>query len=180
MLGCLDLDWETLNPSNSKGLRRIFSLLFERITAMAWLPKASERPRDEILKLRGRRRTELLFQRQDFAEEVLRDLIAGLCCRSRTESNTVRWEHHARDRKRWGITHLTAPVLIMNANTRGHKKLMIHDRRFMDQRTIDVINEEYADWELVTSIYFLQSRTDWVYWNERKNPMVGKTIVFAF
>ena len=49
----------------------------------------------------------------------------------------------------------------------------------MDQRTIDVINEEYADWELVTSIYFLQSRTDWVLL-KRKNPMVGKTIVFAF
>ena len=56
----------------------------------------------------------------------------------------------------------------MNANTRGHKKLMIHDRRFMDQRTIDVINEEYADWELVTSIYFLQSRTDWVLLKRKK------------
>ena len=44
---------------------------------MAWLPKAPERPRDEILKLRGRRRTELLFQRQDFAEEVLKDLADG-------------------------------------------------------------------------------------------------------
>ena len=44
---------------------------------MAWLPKTPERPRDEILKLRGRRRTELLFQRHDFAEEVLKELEAG-------------------------------------------------------------------------------------------------------
>ena len=38
----------------------------------------------------------------------------------------------------------------------------------MDQRTIDVINEEYADWELVTSIYFLQSNTDWVLLKRKK------------
>ena len=56
----------------------------------------------------------------------------------------------------------------MNANTRGHTELMRHDRRFMDQRTIDVINEEYADWELVTSIYFLQSNTDWVLLKRKK------------
>ena len=56
----------------------------------------------------------------------------------------------------------------MNANTRGHAELMRHDRRFMDQRTIDVINEEYADWELVTSIYFLQSNTDWVLLKRKK------------
>ena len=38
----------------------------------------------------------------------------------------------------------------------------------MDQRTIDVINEEYADWELVTRIYFLQSHTDWVLLKRKK------------
>ena len=56
----------------------------------------------------------------------------------------------------------------MNANTRGHTELMRHDGRFMDQRTIDVINEEFGDWELFTSIHLVQNHTDWVLLKRKK------------
>ena len=32
----------------------------------------------------------------------------------------------------------------------------------MQQRTINVMNGDYAAWEIVTSIYIWQSRSDWV------------------
>ena len=38
----------------------------------------------------------------------------------------------------------------------------------MDQRTIDVINEEFGDWELVTSIHLVQNHTDWVLLKRKK------------
>ena len=38
----------------------------------------------------------------------------------------------------------------------------------MDQRTIDVMDGEYAAWEIVTSIYIRQSRTDWVLLKKKK------------
>ncbi len=38
----------------------------------------------------------------------------------------------------------------------------------MDQRTIDVMDGEYAAWEIVTSIYIRQSRTDWVLLKRKK------------
>lgn len=38
----------------------------------------------------------------------------------------------------------------------------------MDQRTIEVINEECGDWELVTSIHLIQNHTDWVLMRRKK------------
>ena len=38
----------------------------------------------------------------------------------------------------------------------------------MDQRTIEVINEECSDWELVTSIHLIQNHTDWVLLKRKK------------
>ena len=38
----------------------------------------------------------------------------------------------------------------------------------MDQRTIEVINEECSDWELVTSIHIIQNHTDWVLMRRKK------------
>ena len=38
----------------------------------------------------------------------------------------------------------------------------------MQQQTIDVMDGEYAAWEIVTSIYICQSRSDWVLLKRKK------------
>ena len=38
----------------------------------------------------------------------------------------------------------------------------------MQQQTIDVMDGEYAAWEIVTSIYIWQSRSDWVLLKRKK------------
>ena len=39
----------------------------------------------------------------------------------------------------------------------------------MQQQTIDVMDGEYAAWEIVTSIYIWQSQSDWVLLKRKKN-----------
>ena len=39
----------------------------------------------------------------------------------------------------------------------------------MQQQTIDVMDGEYAAWEVVTSIYICQSQSDWVLLKRKKN-----------